>query len=180
MLSDRTFSTRAAGGNPGNCMAWSRRKQRFVHGLIVARRHDTFDRHASEPFGSGSPGAALSEIFFSYSSHDRERVRPYHDALTALGFDVFWDAQVPTAADWDRMIKGKLEQSRCAIVFWSTNAAASPNVRHEVDIARGDRKLVQVLLEPMSTKALPMGSIAEQVLRHATCPVLTVHLPPDA
>lgn len=114
------------------------------------------------PLGTGNPGAALSEIFFSYASADRERVRPFHDALTAHGFDVFWDAQVPTAADWDRMIKGKLEQSRCAIVFWSANSAASPNVRHEVDIARGDRKLVQVLLEPMSTKALPMGSIAEQ------------------
>src|SRR5262249_20231613 len=38
----------------------------------------------------------MTDIFFSYSSADRERVRPIRDALVAQGFDVFWDQEVPT------------------------------------------------------------------------------------
>jgi hypothetical protein len=33
----------------------------------------------------------MTDIFFSYSAKDRERVRPVHAALTAMGFDVLWD-----------------------------------------------------------------------------------------
>ena len=44
-------------------------------------------------------GADLGEIFFSYSSKDRERVRPFHEALTALGFEVFWDMEVPPGVE---------------------------------------------------------------------------------
>ena len=33
----------------------------------------------------------MTDAFFSYSSKDRERVRPIRDALVAEGFDVFWD-----------------------------------------------------------------------------------------
>ena len=32
----------------------------------------------------------MTDIFFSYSSADRERVRPIRDALAAQGFEVFW------------------------------------------------------------------------------------------
>jgi hypothetical protein len=39
----------------------------------------------------------MTDIFFSYSSADRERVRPIRDALVAQGFEVFWD-QVPPAS----------------------------------------------------------------------------------
>jgi TIR domain len=37
----------------------------------------------------------VTDIFFSYSSKDRERVRPVRDALVAQGFEVFWDQEVP-------------------------------------------------------------------------------------
>ena len=53
-------------------------------------------------------------FFFSYSSKDRERVRPVRDALAAQGFDVFWDQEVPTGLDWDRWIRDHLNKSKCA------------------------------------------------------------------
>jgi len=41
------------------------------------------------------PGIGLTDIFFSYSRKDRDRVEAAHKALTERGFDVFWDLQVP-------------------------------------------------------------------------------------
>jgi hypothetical protein len=35
-----------------------------------------------------SGAASMMDVFFSYSSKDRERVRPNRDALVAEGFDV--------------------------------------------------------------------------------------------
>jgi hypothetical protein len=35
----------------------------------------------------------VTDIFFSYSSIDRERVRPVRYALTTQGFEVFWDQE---------------------------------------------------------------------------------------
>jgi flavin reductase (DIM6/NTAB) family NADH-FMN oxidoreductase RutF len=43
----------------------------------------------------------VADIFFSYSSHDRERVRQVRDALADKGFDVFWDQQTPAGMDWE-------------------------------------------------------------------------------
>ena len=41
----------------------------------------------------------MTDVFFSYSSKDRERVRPIRDAVVAEeGFDVFWDQDVPPEA----------------------------------------------------------------------------------
>ena len=104
----------------------------------------------------------MTDIFFSYSSKDRDRVEAAHKALTERGFDVFWDLQVPAGIDWDRWIHARLDQSRCVIVFWSANSAASRNVRHEVAIAAEDGKLLQVMLEPLATRDLPMGALADQ------------------
>jgi hypothetical protein len=61
----------------------------------------------------------VTDIFFSYSSADRERVRPVRDALVAQGFEVFWDQQVPAGVDWDTWIRQHLAKSKCAMVFWS-------------------------------------------------------------
>ncbi len=107
----------------------------------------------------------MTDIFFSYSSKDRARVERAHSALTERGFDVFWDLDVPATTTWNQWIKGRLDQSRCVIVFWTQNSAASPNVLHEVAIAREDGNLIQVLLEPLGTRDLPMGVVAEQAVK---------------
>ncbi len=110
-------------------------------------------------------GAALTDIFFSYSSKDRDRVEAAHKALTERGFDVFWDLQIPGGVDWDHWIKAQLDRSRCAIVFWTANSAASVNVRHEVAIARKQGKLLQVLLDPLDEHDLPMGTLTDQAVK---------------
>ncbi|MGO9546546.1 MAG: toll/interleukin-1 receptor domain-containing protein [Rhodomicrobium sp.] len=104
----------------------------------------------------------MTDIFFSYSSKDRDRVAVAHAALTERGFDVLWDLQVPAAVDWEQWIAAPLRRARCVVVFWTGNSAASDKVRHEADIAREQGKLLQVLLEPMGEP--PLGGPAEQAV----------------
>jgi hypothetical protein len=107
----------------------------------------------------------VTDIFFSYSSNDRERVAVAYKALTERGFDVFWDLEVPANTNWNQWIKAQLERSPCVIVFWTANSVLSDNVMHEVEIARKDGKLIQGLLDPLDTRDLPMGLLADQAAR---------------
>jgi hypothetical protein len=104
----------------------------------------------------------MTDVFFSYSSKDRERVRPVRDALAAQGFEVFWDQQVPAGVDWDTWIRQHLASCKCAMVFWSSASITSRNVRHEAMVASEQGKLIPVLLEPLTTLQFPMGLYAQQ------------------
>ena len=99
----------------------------------------------------------MTDIFFSYSSADRERVRPIRDALAEQGFEVFWDQQVPAGMDWDTWIRQHLTKSKCAMAFWSATSVSSDNVRHEAAVAKQQGKLISVLLEPLTAEQFPMG-----------------------
>ena len=99
----------------------------------------------------------MADIFFSYSSKDRERVQPVHDALTALGYDVFWDQEVPPGRDWDSWIREHLEAAPCVVVFWSLNSIGSVNVRHEAARAAELSRLIPIQLDPLKSEQFPMG-----------------------
>src|SRR5215813_2449679 len=76
----------------------------------------------------------MTDIFFSYSSADRERVRPIRDALAEQGFEVFWDQQVPAGMDWDTWIRQHLTKSKCAMAFWSATSVSSDKVTEPGDL----------------------------------------------
>lgn len=104
----------------------------------------------------------MTDVFFSYSSRDRERVRPVRDALAKQGFEVFWDQQVPAGVNWDTWIRQHLSKARCAIVLWSKASVASENVQHEATVAKQQGKLIPVLLEPLTAEQFPMGLYSVQ------------------
>lgn len=104
----------------------------------------------------------MADIFLSYSSNDRERVRPVRNALAAMGYAIFWDLETPTGEDWDIWIRRNLAAARVAVVFWTRNSARSPNVRHEAAIARKSNKLVPAMLELMDVDDFPMGFYTTQ------------------
>jgi TPR repeat protein len=99
----------------------------------------------------------MTDIFLSYSSKDRERVRPFQQALVAMGYEVFWDIETPAGENWDRWIRANIAKAKVVIVFWTKNSAASVNVQHEAAIAREDNKLVAAQLEIMRAIDFPMG-----------------------
>ncbi len=104
----------------------------------------------------------MTDVFFSYSSRDRERVRPIRDALVAEGFDVFWDQEVPPGRNWDEWIRQYLDTARCSIVFWSEHSVRSGNVVHEATIAKDAQRLIPVLLDLIGTGDFPMGHFTTQ------------------
>jgi hypothetical protein len=104
----------------------------------------------------------VHDIFFSYSSVDRERIRPFHTVLTEDGLDVFWDQDVPPGRDWDEWIRFELGRSRIVMTFWSQTSVKSRNVRHEAEIANLEGKQVPVMLDRLDAYAIPMGNYTQQ------------------
>jgi hypothetical protein len=104
----------------------------------------------------------MTDIFLSYSSKDRERVRPIRDALAAAGYSVFWDQETPTGVNWNRWIMEKLGEARLVIVAWSHASATSDPVIHEASIGREDGKLMPCLLDELKTRDMPMGFYTTQ------------------
>ena len=104
----------------------------------------------------------MTDIFLSYSSKDREKVRTMHDALVAMGYAVFWDIETPAGENWDQWIRRNISEAKVVIVFWTKNSAASVNVQHECAIAREDNKLIPTQLEIMRAIDFPMGFYTSQ------------------
>jgi tetratricopeptide (TPR) repeat protein len=96
----------------------------------------------------------MADVFISYSSEDRDRVRPLAQALQAKGFSVWWDRALAAGDDYGAVIKRELETAKVVIVAWSQHSAASPWVRDEAGLARTKGRLVPVLLDKVD---IPLG-----------------------
>lgn len=95
------------------------------------------------------------DVFVSYSSAERERVRPFVVKLRELRLSVFFDADsIGAGQDWTQTIRNALPDSRCLLVFWTPQSAASENVVEEALNAKQRNVLIPVLLEATQ---LPYG-----------------------
>ena len=93
-------------------------------------------------------------IFISYARADRPRVAPLAAALTARGFDIWWDALIEGGAGFAKMIEAKLDAADAVIVVWSATSVESDWVRDEAAHARDHKRLVPVSLDGT---AAPLG-----------------------
>jgi TIR domain/Bacterial SH3 domain len=137
------------------------------------RCRDTFEwggaasgfRGALHLLRSRQRGNRVSDVFISYSRDNQEVVRRLAEAVKALGYDVWWDDQLPPHLAYGDLIQQKIGGAKAAIVVWSTNAAASEWVRAEADMARGQRKLIQTTIDgaepPMPFNQLHYVSLAD-------------------
>lgn len=89
----------------------------------------------------------MGPVFISYSSRDRDRVAELAGALTAQGFQVWWDTELPPGEDWDERIQRALESARTVLVVWSENAMASREVRAEATYGLQEKKLLPIRIE---------------------------------
>lgn len=96
----------------------------------------------------------MADIFISYASEDRGRVRPLADALQARGFNVWWDRSLASGQDYTAVIERELGKARAVIVVWTKSSVASTFVRDEAGRARDDGRLVPVTLDSVQ---LPLG-----------------------
>ncbi len=96
----------------------------------------------------------MADIFISYASEDRARVRPLADALLSRGFKVWWDRSLASGQDYTAVIERELKNARAVIVVWTQSSVTSTFVRDEAGRARDDGRLVPVTLDNVQ---LPLG-----------------------
>jgi hypothetical protein len=90
---------------------------------------------------------SMSDIFLSYASADRERVRLLVRALERHGWSVWWDRTILPGRTFDQAIEEALGAVRCMIVVWSQHSVNSDWVKTEAAEGARRRILVPVLLD---------------------------------
>lgn len=96
----------------------------------------------------------MADVFISYASEDRERVRPLAEALIARGLSVWWDRALAAGDDYAAVIRRELDAAKAVLAVWTAASTASPWVRDEAGRARDAGRLVPVLLDRVE---IPLG-----------------------
>ena len=89
----------------------------------------------------------MADIFISYSSEDKSRVKAIAEALEHNGWTVWWDRQIPVGQRFDTVIEQELSKARCVIVIWTQRSVTSEWVKNEASEAAQRNILAPVLLE---------------------------------
>ena len=89
----------------------------------------------------------MADIFVSYASEDRERVRGLVELLEADGWSVWWDRSLRPGESWPDVIERELGRVSCVLVVWSNAAIKSHWVRLEAHAARRRGILVPVAID---------------------------------
>jgi len=96
----------------------------------------------------------MADVFISYASEDRDRVRPLAEALQSRGFSVWWDRELAAGQDYAALIERELKAAKAVIVVWTKGATLSNFVRDEAGRARDEGRLVPVMLDKVE---IPLG-----------------------
>ncbi|MCX7359314.1 MAG: toll/interleukin-1 receptor domain-containing protein [Alphaproteobacteria bacterium] len=96
----------------------------------------------------------MADIFISYASEDRNRVRPLAEALQERGFNVWWDRSLAAGQDYTAIIEKELKDAKAVIVLWTQSSANSTFVRDEAGRARDEGRLVPIMLDSVQ---IPLG-----------------------
>ena len=96
----------------------------------------------------------MSDIFLSYASVDRERIKPLVEALQQCGFRVWWDPTILPGQVWRQVIDEALDAARCVVVVWSQASIASHWVTQEAEDGLQRRILVPLILDQVR---IPLG-----------------------
>ncbi len=88
--------------------------------------------------------AGSARVFISYSSKDTDIVDHLKAALADAGVSVWLDHEqlTPGTPNWEHKVREGIVQATHVVYAASPDAAASPFVIHEIEMARGNGKIV--------------------------------------
>lgn len=89
----------------------------------------------------------MADIFISYAGEDRERIRPLAEALTALGYDVWWDRARAAGEEYAEVIARELAAAKTVLVVWTRASVQSAFIREEAERALTMGSLLPVRLD---------------------------------
>lgn len=101
----------------------------------------------------------MADVFISYKSRLRPRVREIAHALEELGLTVWFDAELEAGRSFAAVINAELAKASCIVVCWTPDAFAPEDgsevswVEAEASIARERKVIVPIMLERVPLKA---------------------------
>ena len=105
--------------------------------------------------GLSGGGGVVADVFLSYKREDRDRAQRVERALTAQGWDVFWDHELlPSTVPFRVALAQELERARCVLVLWSRRSVESEWVLDEATQGKDSRKLVCARIDDVK---MPLG-----------------------
>lgn len=129
----------------------------------IAREGTSFKDTIRQPVKSSAQPASApvtaSDVFISYSHHDRSLMHVVREGLVAQGFSVFTDENLePGSPSWRRDVQTALERAGCVVAILSPEAKASEWVEEELNYAKIRRvRVFTVLVRGDEANAIPFG-----------------------
>ena len=96
----------------------------------------------------------MADIFVSYASEDRDRIRPLVEEFERHGWSVWWDRALHAGPRFDDEIEKALDAARCVVVVWSVHSVRSDWVRNEASDGLSRGILVPAAIDAV---ALPLA-----------------------
>jgi len=100
----------------------------------------------------------MADVFVSYARADEAHADRVAAALSAAGYDVWRDDQLPAHRSYAEVIEERLKTAGAVVVLWSASSAKSQWVRAEADSARSAGTLAQATIDG-SIPPLPFNQI---------------------
>ena len=89
----------------------------------------------------------MADVFVSYARPDELIAERVAEGLRGDGYQVWRDDELPAHRAYAEVIQERLSSASAVVVLWSSEAATSPWVRAEADVARAAGTLVQVTVD---------------------------------
>ena len=107
----------------------------------------------------------MADIFVSYASTDRERIKPLVDALEKMGWSLWWDTAILPGVSWNDEISTALDSARCVLVLWTSASIHSDWVKEESREGQRRHVLIPVLLDhveiPLGFRGIQAANLAD-------------------
>lgn len=104
----------------------------------------------------------MTDIFFSYSREDKDRVAFIAAALEAEGYDLWWDTDIAPGETYRGVTQAKLRAAKCVIVVWSETSVHSRWVIGEAEEGLERDILLPIIIDDV-VRDIPLDFRSVQV-----------------